>query len=150
MPNRREDAVVGAAVGAAYAAYKARYCSNLHICLEVLGGSSGGRGGGLFADSLDLPTSPNHRGLAHGMLPVAGVGGLVLNRLDSAQDWLRTQAEQCRQARRRARSPVAAAWYGLWEWVCQVLAGALAGFLAGYASHVVLDFLTPRSLPVLY
>ncbi len=149
MPNRRQHAAFGLGVGMAYAGYKARYGNNLHILLEGAGGAAGGWLGGPCPDSLEPATNPNHRGPAHGILPVVTVGGLALNRLDSAQKWLRDQAERCRCARLGAQSPAAAAWYGLWEWVCYILAGALAGFVAGYASHVVLDFRTPRCLPII-
>jgi hypothetical protein len=34
------------------------------------------------------------------------------------------------------------------EYFCRFLAGLAAGVLGGYASHLMLDFFTPASLPV--
>ncbi|MGH9770402.1 MAG: hypothetical protein ACRD4Q_01655 [Candidatus Acidiferrales bacterium] len=149
MPSRSVHLVTAVPVGAGFAFSKASQASSNQVPLEALGGALGGYLGGLCPDFFDPPTSPNHRALGHGLAP-AGLGGVAwLSNLDSAQGWLRRQAEQCRQRSVQAQSPSAAFWFQFLEFLCVLGAGVLAGFVAGYASHLALDFATPRSLPLI-
>jgi hypothetical protein len=52
-------------------------------------------------------------------------------------------ADFCQSTRRRPRGHAFA------EWVLRLLSGFVAGFGAGYVTHVVLDFGTPRCLPLI-
>lgn len=147
MPSRSVHLAVAVPVGAAFSFSRTGQAISNQVALEVVGGAVGGYLGGLCPDVFDPPTTPNHRALAHGLAP-AGLGGVVwMSNLDSAQGWLRQQAEQCRQRRVQAQSPWVAIWFLFVEFLCAVGAGVLAGFVAGYASHLALDSATPRSLP---
>jgi hypothetical protein len=148
MPNRGEHLAVSVPVGMAFSIHKASGYSSLQVLIEGFGGALGGALGGLCPDLLDPPTSPNHRGIAHGMLPVSGIGAAAVEHLNAAQRSLRSQAEQYRLARLSAPPAVSAIWYAACEWACYVLSGIVAGFLAGYCSHLLLDFGTPRCLPI--
>lgn len=149
MPSRSIHLAFAVPVGAGFAFFRAGQAESNQVALEVVGGAIGGWLGGLCPDVFDPPTSPNHRALAHGLVP-AGLGGVAwMSNLDSAQGWLRQRAEQCRQRRVQAQSPWAIIWFQLFEILCVLGAGALAGFIAGYASHLALDFATPRSLPLI-
>ena len=150
MPNRAQHVAVAIPVGVAFSLSKSRHTNTLQSFLEVIGGGIGGALGGVFPDRIDLPTDPHHCGMAHGIVPALHFGSLAVQHLDTGQQWLRNQAEFCRQARLCVGSPALALWYGFWEWVFRLLAGALAGFVAGYASHVILDFQTPDRLPVVW
>jgi hypothetical protein len=117
------------------------------VLAESVGGLIGGIAGGMLPDFIDLPTSPNHRSLAHGALPAIGIGFLAFQRLDRWQDALRTQAQHYEQLRLASPSPWAQLGYGLLWFFWMLLPGVLAGFLVGYASHLVLDLPSTRSLP---
>jgi len=149
MSNRSEHDSAALLAGTTFAYSRGINFKSPQPVLEAVGGAIGSVIGGRLPDRLDPPTSPNHRGLAHGILPVAALGTVMISRLDHAQNWLRGQAVQYRWARLLASSPLQAAWYELCEWVCYLLAGALAGFVAGYASHLVLDSQTSRCLPII-
>lgn len=67
----------------------------------------------------------------------------------SWQAWLRSQAQAYADQQLSALSPLEQLWYAFLEFLCRLGAGALAGVLGGYASHLVLDSLTPACLPIL-
>ena len=149
MPNRDVHLKTGAVVGGGYAAYLAWGQSLEHVAVETAGGILGGTIGGLLPDWIDAPTSPRHRAEAHN-IAISGVGGYYLK--DQVLPWqwsLRSKAESYSQMRQESPELLAQIWYGFLEFVCRLTAGALAGLLGGYASHLVLDSLTPACLPVL-
>jgi hypothetical protein len=76
------------------------------------------------------------------------IGWFLKENLPEWQAWLRAQAD--RPIRKmRVESPSGhQSFFLLAEYFCRFLAGLIAGVLAGYASHLVLDFFTPMSLPV--
>jgi hypothetical protein len=149
MPNRDVHLPVGAASGAAYAAYHAWVQPGPYIFAEAAGGLVGGIGGGLLTDWIDTPCSPRHRAEAHRM---SITGTLVYFMNDQLPNWqarLRNEAQRYAQLREAAPSLLPQIGYGALEFIMRFLAGLLAGLLAGYASHLALDSLTPSSLPIL-
>lgn len=151
MPNRKTHTDVGVYAGAATAAYKARNADNaVDFFAELAGGAIGGYFGALAPDKIDPPTSPNHRSTGHGIVPLAAAGRFAWERLPSAQQMLRDEADRRRQLAQQAASPLLSFWHFLVGALCRVGAGAAAGFIGGYASHVALDARTPASLPLLY
>jgi hypothetical protein len=148
MPNRATHVVAGSLVGGSYSLYCARTQSPRAMFLETLGGIAGGAPGGAFPDWIDTPDSPNHRGIAHGALAAAGLTYAGEN-IDKMQSCLRRRATQYSYQSQTAASPAVCLWYGILEILMYILAGATAGFVAGCASHLALDFGTPRSLPLI-
>ena len=69
--------------------------------------------------------------------------------LDGWQNQLRRLADEHNLARSLSTDPLAIAWHALAEWALRLLTGFLAGLGAGYVTHVVLDFGTPRCLPLI-
>lgn len=149
MPNRPIHVAVSTPVGAGYAAYKAKDINGLPGSLEVIGGGLGGFVGGLAPDWIDPPCHPGHRAVGHGALPVAGVAIYWQQNLDAWQQNLRRIADDHMQRQSIATDPLAVVWHTIAEWALRLLSGVLAGFGAGYLSHVVLDFGTPRCLPLI-
>jgi len=149
MPNRPIHIAVSTPLGAGYAAYKAKNQNGLSGSLEIIGGALGGFVGGVAPDCIDPPYCPSHRAVGHGSLPVAGVVNYWQRNLDAWQQNLRRMADQHRQHQAIATDPLAVAWHTIAEWALRLLPGILAGFGAGYLSHVVLDFGTPRCLPLI-
>lgn len=149
MPNRNVHWPVGAVAGAGYATYMANGQRSSHVMAEVAGGVLGGIGGGLLPDYIDAPVSPCHRAEAHSVALTGVAGGYLSSQLPAWQASLRTQAERYAQMRSLAASPCAQFFYWLLELAFRFASGVLAGLLAGYASHLVLDALTPSSLPLL-
>jgi|ERR1700733_974696 len=148
MPNRDVHFPVGAIAGGGYALYMAQTQPRFHIAAEIVGGVLGGIAGGLLPDKIDAPTCPRHRAEAHSVAFTGAAGKLLSDQLPQWQNFLRSQAD--RYALMRAHSSVPLEQFFLWmaENACRVLAGAIAGLLAGYASHLILDSLTPMSLPL--
>lgn len=145
MPRRRTHVFAGAASGAAFAAYRSWDAPPPQLVAETLGGLVGGCFGGILPDLLEPATSPNHRHLAHSV--VAG-GALTLARIgewqascrlaaDAAMDRSRRHAVDCPERRQAETEAI------FWRF----FAGALVGLVAGYASHLILDATTKRSLP---
>jgi len=114
--------------------------------MHVLVCSLSGMGGGVMPDILEPAVSPNHRSVAHSLV---AAGGLVVAAKASYHVKCLERAAACEQ---RAALLVV----GSQEWgkerrsaaAWRVIAASALGFVAGYASHLVLDGATPRSLPV--
>lgn len=148
MPNRPVHMAVGAAVGGSYSFYCARDQDPWAKLFETVGGVLCGVPGGLSADWVDRPDNPNHRSFAHGAVAVVGLAYAVKN-MENMQSYFRTQANLYAFLKQTAVSPALSVWYAFLEILMRVIAGAIAGFVAGYASHVILDFGTPESLPLI-
>jgi uncharacterized membrane protein YfcA len=148
MPNRREHQTKSAIVGAAAALYCARNGDPPNLIIEGLGGAVGGYVSGTWADELDPPWSPNHRGFGHAVLPTALVSSIYLNDLEKWQLWLRNQASKHGLQAATAEWPWAQLWQQVLEAFCRFLAGVIAGLLPGHWTHLLLDARTQMSLPV--
>jgi hypothetical protein len=149
MSDSRTHRKVGATAGAVTALCRAQSADPLHVLLEVIGGAVGGDLGGRTPDLIDVPNSPRHRGIAHGVVPVTIAGVGFGKTLGDAQQRIRGEAARRAELRRAATTALERLWHALIELVCRLGAGALAGFLAGYGSHLALDAFTPAGLPLL-
>lgn len=149
MPNRHVHLPVGAMSGAAYATYHAWGQPGPYVLAEAAGGLVGGIGAGLLPDWIDTPCSPHDRAQAHSMSITGTVGYYMNQQLPQWQSNLRAEAQRYAQLRVASTSVLPQIGYGALELIFRFLSGLLAGLLAGYASHLVLDSLTPSSLPVL-
>lgn len=148
MSDGRFHRKVGTAVGAGAAAYCAREQSTGHALIEIVGGAIGGNLGARMPDVIDPPTSPRHRSIGHGVVPVGAAGSAALSSLANMQAELRAEADRHAELFRATTSAAEQLWHFLLELLCRLGAGALPGFVAGYASHVALDFSTPAGLPL--
>lgn len=147
MPNYRTHLATGTVAGGIAAGLLATHASPPFAVAEVAGGLLGGAIGGVMPDVLEPATSPNHRKLAHSLV---AAGSLALADIAQWQAACRRRAAShtitaaslplgCRE---RSDAEFAAAWWSF-------LAGLVAGFFVGYASHLAMDALTAKSLPVL-
>ncbi len=148
MSARRTHRTVGTFAGGGYALARARHQPTEHVLLEVIGGLLAGALGARLPDVFDPPIHPGHRGLAHGVLPVTAAGVAAVTVLNGWQDRLRAEADRRAALRASAATPLERLWHGLLAWLSRIGAGALAGIIAGYGSHVILDAVTPASLPL--
>ena len=103
----------------------------------------------LGPDWVDRRTSPGHRGIGHSAAVSCVLTGLAFQRIDAWQAWLRDEAAKLQRLQNVTIDPLVRAFYGMCYIVICVLSGAIAGFVAGWGSHLVLDFGTPRSLPLI-
>ena len=157
MPNRRTHKLVGAASGAAYAGYRAKEQSGLNWWAEVAGGGLGGFFGGPLPDAIEPAISPWHRDLAHSW--AAGTGILATKNLLAAWETAcRENADKCRAIPMTLVEnfyvpvpvdPLSHLLSRSVELFWRFLAGFLNGIAAGYVSHLALDAVTPRSIPLL-
>jgi hypothetical protein len=159
MPGRKTHKYVGAGAGIALAAYKAKDEPNVQFVIEMAGGALGGMVGGMTPDWLEPAISSWHRGVCHS----AGVGEAIIyfqNILANLANACRENAAKCRivpqvedvhtgQWIRIEPTPLEQAWADIREFLWTLLAGFLNGLAAGYVSHLVLDAMTPRSIPLL-
>jgi hypothetical protein len=164
MPGRKTHAYVGMTAGIGYTAFQAKGQSSLNLFAEAAGGAFGGWYGGLLPDVFEPAISSWHRGFAH-----SGAAGTAIvtsrPKLSSFQDQCRIQADACR-AKRKSLTMVphpaqpnlfvpapSEQWGHLWLTIQELLwrfaAGFANGLAAGYVSHLALDAVTPRSIPLL-
>jgi hypothetical protein len=115
---------------------------------EFAGGAVGGFFFGRMPDIVDTPNSPNHRSVAHGVAPCTTLMGAYASQLEQIQSFFRSCADRQEALARQASTTVAELWHYFLELLFRLLAGAAAGVLGGYGSHLVLDGLTPQSLPL--
>lgn len=148
MPNGKTHRVFGTVTGAVIATHKARSLPPAQQLIEGIGGALGGRSAAIWPDLIDPPTSPNHRSVGHGFLATTVMLDLAYHNLDHWQAQLRNRAEEYARLRDTATDPLTWCWYALCWALCHLASGALAGVMAGYASHIALDALTPKGLPL--
>jgi hypothetical protein len=147
MPNLDVHFQVGAVVGGGNALYMSYGQPTWHVVAETAGGLLGGIAGGLLPDHIDVPSDPWHRAEAHSVAITGMVGLFVSEHLADWQALLRSHADHIAMMRTQSPGPLQEFLLWLGECACRLLAGAIAGVLAGYASHLLLDTFTPRSLP---
>lgn len=148
MAKRAVHDMFGVGAGAIFAVYRAGDQPSANVVLEGIGGILGGLAGSRLPDIFDPPTSPNHRGLAHGVLTTSGGTYVIWEWLKQLQDWLRTQADELAAERQGQLTDAERLWNQLLEWLYRMIAGAIMGLVAGYTSHLALDFTTRKGLPL--
>lgn len=143
MPNGKVHRTVGAIVGFAGVAYLIEGSLG-QLSVEIFGGVMGGILGAMMPDIIDRPDCPQHRSIAHGVLPV----GIVLF---LACRYLMT----CRALANDIVYSLANLYiispelnHVIGQELGYMAAGGVIGFILGYASHLVLDAFTPGSLPI--
>jgi hypothetical protein len=149
MASRPAHDLLGIASGAAGAALGAGDQPGAHLALEVAGGALAGWFGSRLPDIIDPPTTPDHRSVAHGALSAGVVGWSIGDVMTNAQQYLRDRADDLVRARETIETDLQRAINLMLECICRLLAGAVAGLPIGYASHLALDLMTPRGLPLL-
>jgi hypothetical protein len=149
MPNREVHILTSSVTGGVWALHRAGGQSPEDSFLEMVGGILGGSISGTMPDKLDPPTSPNHRALGHS----AGVATLALPRIQglllSWESHLRYLADEVRKQRSQEGSDFAKILLTLLEIVLRIAVGIASGVVAGYSTHLVLDALTSKSLPLI-
>lgn len=145
MPGKSTHKAVGGAAGLIYSFRQAEGQEDSNRAIESIGGTVGGVLGGMLPDIVEPADTPDHRGFAHSVLVGLGVASVKLDEWSAA---CRAKAEQFAVLRQSETDPIK--WLLLWllEVVCRLVAGFLLGIQAGYGSHLVLDALTPKSLPL--
>lgn len=151
MPNRDEHGRLCPIVGslAAGGLALADGDSPAEVAAKALGGYFGGKLGGRFPDLIDPPTSPNHRSVGHGVVPV---GTVAIKAMPTVFDWNRSLTEYARQELAEcedAESALEAALHLLVYFGSLFAAGALIGLPAGYATHLAQDAGTKKGLPTI-
>lgn len=153
MSDRKTHQLVGAVSGAVRAGYVS--WNQPGFLFETVGGGFGGYWASIAPDQLEPATSSWHRGACHSWGAAAVVAGAdqVLLELAAA---CRAEANKYR-AMQTVQDPFTGEFrpaptnpfHVLAEWFWSFLAGVLTGFTAGYLSHLALDAVTPRSIPLL-
>lgn len=147
MPRRGTHALAGAVVGVGATILLANRLSEQDRLSEIIGGGIAGYLLSLLPDILEPASTPHHRGIAHSVLMAFGITRL---NWQSKVDALRAEADHLvAQANSGCYGPIDcerlrqhAGWKHFW-------AGCIIGAMVGYASHLVLDAMTPSSLPLL-
>ena len=149
MAGYRTHKVVGGAVGATVALAYAQNQPPLLAMAETLGGLLAGQHAGTWADITEPAISSHHRDFCHALAPTAYGATLVFRSADTMQASLRSQAQVYFQQAASTND-------GLQQFVniaagllLHVIAGAVPAVPASYVSHIVLDAVTPRGVPLL-
>lgn len=157
MSDGKTHKLVGAGTGAVVAGFRAKQQKNHHYVVEVVGGALGGYIGGQLPDFLEPAISSWHRDVAHSC--TAGGGILALgNALAAIEVACRGNAEKCRALPMEQlgdafafvpADPISRLLLSLFELFWRLAAGFVSGLAAGYLSHLALDAVSPRSIPLL-
>lgn len=162
MPGYETHKAVGSAVGMMYSAYEAKDQTPLNLIAEVIGGTLGGKAGGVLPDVIEPAISSWHRSTAHS---ATAAGAVAYAARTIVLDWEKFWREKGNEFHNRATKmvpsplqpnvsisvptdPLTQFFFTVAELVCHLLAGLANGFAAGYVSHVALDTFTPRSVPM--
>lgn len=146
--NGQTHEQVGGPTGAVAAFVLARKQAPAARIVESLGGYVGGVLGAKLPDIIDPPTSPHHRSIGHGVVPVGLASHALVNRIPAWQEQLRRNADEHSVAAAQTTGVWDRLLHSLLEFLCRVGAGTLAGIPAGYLSHLALDATTPAGLPL--
>jgi membrane-bound metal-dependent hydrolase YbcI (DUF457 family) len=150
MARRRTHLVVGVAAGAAGAAYRSRRGTTRVRVAETLGGGIGGAVGGLLPDYLEPAVNSWHRSVCHSYATVCVGAAKVPNVLSQWEAYCRRQAEIHDQLAASCKNDCQHAWHVLCALLWRMASRFVVGVAAGYLSHLALDQLTPRGLPLLF
>ena len=159
MSDHTTHKLAGIGSGTGFAAYRARGQCFENFLAEVAGGAIGGYFGGILPDILEPAISSWHRSTAHGYIS----GGTILASANAMlSTWemaCRNNAENCKALRMipapggtfvvAPPDPIQQLLSSLAELFWRLAAGFFNGFTAGYISHLALDAVTPRSIPLL-
>ncbi|HVW27300.1 MAG TPA: hypothetical protein VHC69_18165 [Polyangiaceae bacterium] len=133
--NRDDHRKVGILSGVAAVCLNAARANRSVTLGELVGGALSGMFGAAGPDVFEPADHPHHRQVAHSAVTLMATTGYVLPRAADLQNKLATEAQTDPDPLRR--------------FLTQFVAGASAGAPAGYASHLVADATTPRSIPFL-
>jgi membrane-bound metal-dependent hydrolase YbcI (DUF457 family) len=147
MPGYKVHSICGGASGLAAGLMSLELVPQEHRTMHLAACTLGGVLGGRLPDLLEPATSPNHRGVCHSGIAVTGLIAAVQANWQAV---CRERAVACdnvalslpADSSERANEEMKAL---LWR----AFASLLTGLVAGYASHLLLDAGTERSLPLL-
>jgi len=151
MPRAQTHRVVAGVVGLVSSHRAALAAGSPQPVVEAVGGLvSAAFLTGVLADTLEPPTSPNHRGVAHSIVLAAVLWQVIAPRLRpmavrsrrDAADYLRRAEDSSLSDWQRLDARFSASLNSLF-------AGALEASVPGYLSHLAADAATPSSLPLL-
>ncbi len=143
MPDKEKHRQISATTGA-FSAYLYAYAHEQDLFKAILNGLGGYLGGAFVAslpDKIDIPTSPNHRGIGHGVAPNALVLSQIWRPLLDLSNYLNDRADEFDKKEFLADAIVAIA--------CRIASGFVVGMLVGYPAHLVADARTPKRLPLI-
>lgn len=149
MASRVPHAIAGTAFGSGAALFLARGQEQDRAFLEVVGGGLGGYLGGLCPDVLEPASNSSHRSVAHSWAVLGLDAAAITKWAGRWQEHCRAEALRHDSLSARTTDQWARFWHSLVAALWRLLSGFTVGFLAGYGSHLVLDAVTPRSLPLL-
>ncbi len=164
MADRKTHTVGGVATGMGYSAFRAKEESTQNLVTEMVGGAAGGYVGALLPDVLEPALSSWHRSAAHSCTAGAAI---VYSKdvLSGFEKFCREQGDACALQHKTLQmrpdplqpngfvaapvDPFILLSLKIAELFWRFLAGFANGLAAGYISHLALDAVTPRSIPLL-
>ncbi len=147
MPNGKQHALIGAIAGAIRSFHDEPNLRGRDRWFHLAGSVLGGIAGSKIPDWLEPATHPNHRQAAHGVLP-----NLALAKMTKpTRRYLRVKSKRwARQGEVPVQGQLARSnTDGISRDFRFLISGSISGFEAGYASHLVADAFTPKSLPLI-
>ena len=141
MPNRRTHCFVGGAAGLAVGLMSDhRSLAESEQVARAIGALIGGVAGGAMPDILEPADNPNHRAFAHSVLVGGGLAALGIKLSGNLRGAARLENVPLVHG-----LPTNAAGCAM---ILHFLSGVILGMAVGYASHIVLDALTPKGVPL--
>lgn len=150
MPNKNTHVVVGAAAGAAFSLFVSKGQKDENRLLELIGGCIGGGLGGRSADLMEPASHPGHRQFAHSAVAgtISAVNAPAI--ASGLAEFFRDMADNVADYRKQhCTADFDKNLNVIVEITLRILAGVGPGIIAGYISHLALDAMTKKSLPLL-
>lgn len=148
MPSKAFHVRTGVIAGLVVAASIQERSESPDPIIEIFGAAVGGYLGARLPDLIDPPTSPNHRSIGHGLIPVGVITKFVVENLVDFRNYCFDEAVRFQAMANESRGTVRSVLFEIWSSTLRFIAGLAGGVLGGYISHLGFDFLTPKCLPV--
>lgn len=150
MAGYKTHKVVGGFVGASTSFMYARNQPPMLAFAETLGGWFAGQYAGTWADIAEPAISSHHRDFCHALAPTACGATFVFRQVDAAHAFLRSQAQLYFQQAANTNDGIEQFVNIVASLLIHVAAGMVPAIPASYVSHIALDAVTPRSVPLLF
>lgn len=151
MSSGKIHRVVGGVAGGVAAGVRAHRDPNGRLLIEALAGMLGGSHGGMLPDVLEPAIHSHHRQVMHSWTLLGGTALGVVRNAAALEAYIQSWTAKIGELEELApqAAPFEAFLIRLGAVGLHAAIGYVTGLAAGYASHLALDALTPRGLPLL-
>lgn len=143
MPKGKEHLRTSSSIGAVGAGVWSHINGDniWEVICSTLGGYAGGKAVARLPDIIDPPTSLNHRGIGHGLLPNSAFAKEMKSTFFKLLNAINQFTEELKS--------IGTFPYLVLALVCKFVWGMIIGAVFGYSAHLLTDSFTPDGLPLI-